>query len=107
LPPALTIDVRPDRDRVFVAPRGAIDHFSALELRAVVQEMTSEGWSQVVLDLRQVDFMDAGGLHLLQDARDGRLAPARFTMVDGVGPVALPLAIIGGERLLPAAEVAP
>ena len=102
---ALPIDVRPDRDRVFLVPHGDLDHFSAPELRAAIQEVAASGWTRIVLDLRQLDFMDAAGVHLLMDARDGRLGAAAFSMLDGVGPVALPLETIGGERLLPTADV--
>ncbi len=78
---------------------------SAPLLRASIYETLALGWDDVVLDLRKLTFMDSGGVHLLRDLRDGVLGHARFSMIDGTGPAALPLQIIGGPRLLPSAEV--
>ena len=101
----LTVDVHPDRERVILAPQGELDHFSASLLRATISETVAQGWDHVVLDLRKLTFMDSGGVHLLQDLRDGVLGRARFSMIDGTGPAALPLQLLGGPRLLPSAEV--
>ena len=102
----LSIDVRPDRERVILVPHGDLDHFTAPQLRAAVAEVITAGWREVVLDLRNLEFMDSGGIHLLEELRDGALGDANYRMVDGVGPVALPLRLIGAPALLPAAEVA-
>jgi len=101
----LTVDVHPDRERIILAPHGELDHFSAPLLRATISETIALGWEDVVLDLRRLTFMDSGGVHLLQDLRDGVLGDAHFTMIDGTGPATLPLQILGGPRLLPTAEV--
>jgi anti-anti-sigma factor len=101
----LTVDVRPERERIILAPHGELDHFSAPLLRASIYETLALGWDDVVLDLRKLTFMDSGGVHLLEDLRDGVLGRARFSMIDGTGPAALPLQLIGGPRLLPSAEV--
>jgi anti-anti-sigma factor len=88
-----------------LVPRGALDHFTADLLRAAIVAQLADGWEDVVLDLRELDFMDAGGIHLLEDLRDGTLGAASFSMLDGVAPVALPLDLIGGPRMLPRAEL--
>lgn len=101
----LTVDVHPDRERIILAPHGELDYFSAPLLRVTISETIALGWEDVVLDLRQLTFMDSGGVHLLQDLRDGVFGDARFTMIDGTGPATLPLQILGGPRLLPTAQV--
>lgn len=87
----LRIDVRPDRERVILVLQGALDHFTAPLLRAAVVEVIAVGWQDIVLDLRELRFMDSGGIHLLEELRDGAFGDARYRMVDGVGPAALPL----------------
>jgi anti-anti-sigma factor len=101
----LTVDVLPDRERIILAPHGELDQFSASLLRETISETIASGWDDVVLDLRKLTFMDSGGVHLLQDLRDGVFGDARFTMIDGTGPAALPLHMLGGPRFLPLAEV--
>ncbi len=101
----LTVNVHPDRERIILAPHGALDHFSAPLLRATISETVALGWYEIVLDLRKLTFMDSGGVHLLRDLRDGVFGNARFTMIDGTGPAALPLQMLGSPRLLPSAKV--
>lgn len=103
----LTIALRPDRDHVVVAARGELDRFTAAALRAAIDELVGSGWSDIVIDLRQLTFMDSGGVHLLEELRDAHFSPTRFSMIDGTGPAALPLALMGGPRLLPAHRSAP
>lgn len=101
-----TVDVLPDSERVVVAPRGELDHFTTPRLRQAVIEAAGSGWQDIVLDLRALSFMDSAGVHLLEELRDGLVGDAQCTMIDGVGPVALPIETLGGPRLLPAAELA-
>jgi anti-anti-sigma factor len=100
----LDIDVRPDRDRVTLVLTGELDHFTAFRVRAAIRELLECGWRRVVLDLRPLKFMDAGGVNLLEELAGGRLGAGDFSMFDGVEPVALPLAVIGKPRVLPLAE---
>jgi anti-anti-sigma factor len=102
----LSVDVRPQGDAVVLACRGALDHFTAPRLRAAVAEARAAGSRRIVLDLSGLDFMDAGGIHLLEDARDGRLGEAEYVMVDGIDAVARPLSLIGA-RVLPAVLLRP
>ncbi len=100
----LDIEVRPERHRVVLAPRGSLDHFTAVELRRVIEETAASGWRDVVLDLRGLDFMDSGGVHVLTDVRDGRYGDAQYQMVDGNTVVHLPLVLLGEPRVLPPAD---
>ena len=106
LDPNFDVDVRPERERVLLVPRGELDHFPADALRSAVDEVVASGWRRVVIDLRELDFMDAGGVHLLEELRDGRHSEAEWPMVDGHAPVSLPIELIGGPRLLPVAQLA-
>ncbi len=100
-----SVDVRPDRERLVLAPRGALDRFTAPELRSAVVEAVAAGWRAIVIDLRGLEFMDAGGVHLLEQLRDGLAADAHCSMIDGVDAVAFPLELLGHRRLLPLAEM--
>jgi anti-sigma B factor antagonist len=59
------IEVRPDRDRVHVAPAGDIDLLTAPQVENRVTELARAGFRRVVVDLRAVEFIDSTGLRLL------------------------------------------
>jgi anti-sigma B factor antagonist len=65
-------------------PRGELDLASASELRAQLEHAWQSGVDQVVVDLRDVEFMDSTGLHAIvgahQHAQESGLA---FGIVDG------------------------
>jgi anti-anti-sigma factor len=68
------IDVEPARDSVRVAPAGELDIATVDKLRAEVDRLRESGFSKLVLDLREVRFLDSTGLRLVleldQAARD-------------------------------------
>ena len=70
-----TIDVLAQRDVVCVAPHGEIDLATVGLLRERIGGLLSPGLSRLVLDLRDVGFMDSTGLRLvlelLHASRDG------------------------------------
>ena len=103
--PALTVDLRPDRDRLVLRCRGELDHFSATGLRDALSEAVASGWRRIVLNLSRLDFMDAGGVHLLEELRDGVHGDADWAMVDGTAAVSLPIEVLALARLLPSADV--
>jgi anti-sigma B factor antagonist len=59
----------PDRDRARVVPAGEIDVATAGEVEERLRELQEAGFACVVLDLRDVTFMDLSGLRLIQRAR--------------------------------------
>jgi anti-sigma B factor antagonist len=59
------IDVEPTRDSVRVAPVGELDIATVDKLRAEVDRLRDSGFSQLVLDLRGVRFLDSTGLRLV------------------------------------------
>jgi anti-sigma B factor antagonist len=59
------IDVEPSRDAVRVAPVGELDIATVDKLRAEVERLQESGFTQLVLDLRGVRFLDSTGLRLV------------------------------------------
>jgi anti-sigma B factor antagonist len=59
------IDVAPSRDSVRVAPVGELDIATVDKLRAEVERLRQSGFTELVLDLRGVRFLDSTGLRLV------------------------------------------
>lgn len=59
------IDVEPSRDSVRVAPDGELDIATVEKLRAEVERLRESGFTNLVLDLRGVRFLDSTGLRLV------------------------------------------
>jgi len=95
LPPAaLRIDVRPDRDRVFVRPVGEVDLETAPAVHSVAVELVEKGFARVVIDLSEVTFLDSTGVRLL-------LSTHRRACELGIGLSVIP----GGPKTLRVLEV--
>jgi anti-sigma B factor antagonist len=95
------VSVIAHRDFIRVVPAGEIDLWSCRPLREQIDELWASGWTDVVLDLRAVTFMDSSGLHLLIDNHKRAVAAAmRFSLIDGGGPVARILDISGLRDML-------
>jgi anti-anti-sigma factor len=62
-----TCQVVPERERVRVIPEGELDISTVAELGTQVAELRQVGFSDITIDLRRLTFMDACGVHLLQD----------------------------------------
>jgi anti-sigma B factor antagonist len=86
--PIFQVDVIPERERILVTPRGELDLSTVGCLEAEVQELRSRGFTAIVLDLRQLDFMDSTGLRLLLrlDA-EARSDGFSFSIIDADGPI--------------------
>jgi anti-anti-sigma factor len=102
-PVGLRCHIEPDRERVIVRAVGEVDLATVPELEAPLVEVLSSGFTQIVVDLRAVTFMDSTGLHLLtavwRRAQDGGVALS-FD-VDPQGPVQRVLELTGLAELLP------
>jgi anti-sigma B factor antagonist len=59
------IDVEPERESVRVAPVGELDIATVEKLRAEVERLREAGFSDLVLDLRGVRFLDSTGLRFV------------------------------------------
>jgi anti-anti-sigma factor len=88
-PVVFALEARPDRSRVIVAVRGELDLASVDTLQAALDELRSAGWTDIVVDLRELQFIDSTGLSLLLAAdRDARREGWAFSVVDGCPAVA-------------------
>jgi anti-sigma B factor antagonist len=59
------IDVEPERESVRVAPVGELDIATVETLRTEVDRLRDAGFTDLVLDLRGVRFLDSTGLRLV------------------------------------------
>ncbi len=100
LPPPFDVTVQPDRTTVRVAVSGELDVATRATLAAQLDELWELGWTDVVVDLRGLTFMDSSGVHLLlQHHRRGSEAGARFAIIDGPAPVARVLQLCGVDGI--------
>lgn len=86
--PAFDIDVRSERKRVVVIPRGELDLVTIAILETAIYQQISHGVQAIVLDLREVTYMDSTGLRLLlQLDREAGSDRFTFAIIDADGPV--------------------
>ena len=99
-PFAVVVD--PQRDVVRVQPRGELDLATTDVLRDHVQDLVSTGFGRVLLDLRQVTFLDSTGLRLvLELERWSRLDGWELGVVDGPLEVARVFDLTGMRPVVP------
>lgn len=68
-PDHLQIEVSHEGDRVVLALDGELDMASAPMLEVAVEDAEIAGKQTVVLDLRELDFIDSTGLRIILSAR--------------------------------------
>jgi anti-sigma B factor antagonist len=101
-PPAFSIDVRPERDLVRVCPAGEIDFDTVGVVRAQLDELTRAGFTCVVLDLRDVTFLDSSVMHFAIDAQAASTADGwEFGIIEGPANVQRAFEIAGLSERLP------
>jgi anti-anti-sigma factor len=98
------LEVRPDRQRVFVAPCGELDLATVDQLRTQIDDLVERGFGAIVVDLRETSFMDSSALHLLID--ESARNDACVSIIDGRKPVSR-LFDLAGVRSLLRFEVSP
>jgi anti-sigma B factor antagonist len=59
------VDVHPERDAVRVVPVGELAVATAPELEAQLHELRTSGFERVVLDLRELSFVDSTGIRVI------------------------------------------
>lgn len=103
--PLFRVAVEPERDRVRVVPHGELDLSTVPQVETQIEELRSRGFTTIVLDLRQLTFMDSTGLRLLLllDA-EARADGFRFSIVDCDGPVRRLLQLTQVDRRLEYAD---
>lgn len=100
-PAPMRVDIHPERDVVRVAPVGELDRATVPRLRAQIDELRESGFEHLVLDLRQLTFMDSSGVALIVDEdlsarRDGR----EFVLINGAPPIQRVLKVCLGDGVL-------
>jgi anti-sigma B factor antagonist len=88
LSPEFFCDVRPDRKRVLVRVGGELDLGVAPRVAATVDELLEVGFTRIVLDLRELSFVDSAGVHALVGAhRTAERRGCALSLVRGPGHV--------------------
>jgi anti-sigma B factor antagonist len=86
---------------VRVTAAGELDLFTSGALQAQLDELRAAGFAHVVLDLRELTFMDSSGVRLIfGEDRRARSAGRRFSLIAGNAQVQRVLSVCGlVERL--------
>jgi anti-anti-sigma factor len=66
----LSFEVREDADSARLILRGELDMASAEVANGALVDLLGRGFDRVVLDLRELDFLDSTGVKFLIDGRD-------------------------------------
>jgi anti-sigma B factor antagonist len=100
------VDVARENAGVRICPVGEVDMATIGHLRARIDEELRSGVERLILDLRQVTFLDSAGLHLVVDL-DARAARngMQFAIIAGPPAVQRTFAIAGLGARLPFVEV--
>lgn len=83
-PRGFQVRVQPGRDSISVRPIGELDLSGSRRLDAAVDELVDAGFEDIVVDLRDLDFIDCAGVRVLLEqhaaaVRDGR----RLSLIHG------------------------
>ena len=83
-PEPFSCEVEAAQGRVHVVPRGEVDLASVGVLESKLRELRDTGFDHLVLDLREITFMDSTGLRLILtwDA-DAREEGVDFALIRG------------------------
>jgi anti-sigma B factor antagonist len=99
--PLLAVSALPDRDRVHILVAGELDLATAGGLRDQIAELLDVGWRDVLVDLREVAFMDTSGVHVLLDADErARAEGVRLAVIVEPGPVRELLRLTATDQIL-------
>jgi anti-sigma B factor antagonist len=94
-----------DRDRVVVLAQGELDIATVPRLEQELRELRAAGSASIVLDLRELTFMDSTGVRLLlQLDAEARSDGFSFAILDCEGPVRRVLTLTGVADRLAHAE---
>jgi anti-sigma B factor antagonist len=96
---------RRDATSAVVLVRGELDIATVPRLEDVVAPLLRDGLRAVVLDLREVEFIDVAGVRLaLRLEGLAQLHGARFVLVRGAPHVRRLFELTGMERFVPAVD---
>jgi anti-anti-sigma factor len=98
---AFRVDVYPERDVVRVAAVGELGLAAVAQLRAKIRELRHAGLARLVLDLRQLTFMDSSGVALILDEdRFARRHGHEFLLISGTPAIQRVLTLCAGDDAL-------
>jgi anti-anti-sigma factor len=63
--PRFALEIRPDRSRVVLGLTGEIDIANVIDVQTALEDLRAAGWDDIVIDLRDVSFIDSTGLGVL------------------------------------------
>lgn len=84
--PGCRIELHPDRERVLVLVDGELDLAAAAAVGHELETLREAGWSQLVLDLSEVGFMDLAGVRLLLGAFERADAAGDLFLIAAASP---------------------
>ena len=95
-PPPFRVDTVPDGARTHVRPVGEVDIATLIPLERALMRAVDDGCEHIVVDLREVTFMDAGGARLLLEAgRRAARGARRLSLIPGPRPARRVLEMTG------------
>jgi anti-sigma B factor antagonist len=98
-PEPFRVEIRPDRERVLVAPHGELDLATVDQVAAEIDDLVARGFDAIVIDLRATSFLDSSGLCLL--LRQTARTDAHITVIDGSAAVSRLFDLTGVRHALP------
>jgi anti-sigma B factor antagonist len=99
---SFSLDVEPRRDAVVVRPAGELDLATVEQLRTELRGLTDVGFERIVLDMRELTFIDSSGLHLvLETAHRARMGRFQLALIAGPPAVQRVFEITGVTEALP------
>ena len=99
---AFRVDVAQERDAVRVCPVGDLDVATVDPVRARIDDALASGAGRLILDLRQITFLDSAGLHLAIDTlRQAKWNGTEFSIIAGSPSVQRTFALAGLRSRLP------
>jgi len=84
--PGCRVELHPDRERVLVLVDGELDLAAVAAVGHELETLREAGWSQVVLDLSAVGFMDLAGMRLLLGAFEQADRAGSLFMIRAASP---------------------
>ncbi len=105
VPQSFYVETHEEPDAFRVAPVGELDISTVDLVDMKLVEACEAGVKNLVLDLRQLSFMDSSGLHLARRWADTTAAMGvTFTIIDGPPQVQRVFRILATHHLLPIGE---
>jgi anti-sigma B factor antagonist len=95
-PEDFRVHITPDREQVIVRAVGEVDLSTANEIEGPVVELLNSGFEQVILDLREVTFMDSSGIRvLISGHQHAEVRGARLSIIVGTSRIRQTLELSG------------